>query len=205
MTTGPKYKICKRLGAAIFEKCQTNKYAIALSRRKSARGGRGRPKSLSDYGRQMLEKQKMRLMYGLRERQFANYIARASSKQGTATNEALYAAIESRLDNVVYRLGIAHTRALARQLVSHGHITVNGRKVTIPSYALSKGDCVGIREQSRGRTIFVGLQERLTEYTSPAWLSRDLKVLSGTVVGSPVYATGELLFDIQEIIEFYSR
>ena len=124
MIIGPKYKICKRLGGAVFEKCQTQKFTLAEARKKTTKSQGKRPNAMSDYKRQLLEKQKMRYTYGLSERQLSGYVAQSVEKSAHP-GDALMLRLESRLDNVVYRLGLAKTRRLARQMVSHGHILVN--------------------------------------------------------------------------------
>ncbi|PCI30096.1 30S ribosomal protein S4 [Candidatus Wolfebacteria bacterium] len=202
MITGPKYKIAKRLGAPVFEKTQTPKFALSKNR-----GGKRtkRRKQLSEYGRQLMEKQKMRYVYGLYEKQFSNYIAKATSKKGVVPSEMLYQDVELRLDNIVFRMGLAHTRALARQLSSHGHITVNGRKVTIPSYALKVGDKIAVREGSKEKKVFEGLVDKLANTTPVTWVKFDPKTLSGEVQGMPKQGEEELLFDITSVLEYYSR
>ena len=202
MKTGPKYKIARRLGASIFEKTQTQKFALSESRKGRRRTGK-RPRALSEYGRQLIEKQKVRYTYLLREGQFSRYVNKALSSQGSNNAELLYKMLESRLDNAVYRLGFANTRGLARQLVSHGHMTVNGRKVTIPSYRLSKGDKAAVRMESRNKSVFSGLAERLKDHNPPAWLRLD--GFQGEVVGEPKAEAGELQFDLTSVIEYYSR
>ncbi len=211
MITGPKYKICRRLGEKVFAKCQTTKFATsgsAVGAKGGKGGGRGgsggRPKSLTDYGRQLLEKQKARYAYGVGERQFSNYVkaSRASSGQSSPT-ERLYQAMESRLDNVVYRAGFAISRAFARQMVSHGHITVDGRRLNIPSYQVRPGQIVAIKEASRGKGMYTTLAERLKEYRLPEWLSAE-KEAAVKVSRLPIQ-TPEMGLDFGPIIEFYSR
>lgn len=161
--------------------------------------------SVSEFGAQLREKQKVRHTYGLRERQFSNYVKEASSKRGSNPVDRLFANLESRLDNVVYRMGFARTRSIARQIVSHGHITVGGRRVTIPSYRVKPGDVISVREGSRGSALFQGLAERLTEQQTPVWANVDPSRLSGTVVSSPRFSEGEAIFNFASVIEFYSR
>lgn len=204
MIVGAKYKICKRLGSGVFEKCQTQKFVLSEARTAKSKTGKRRG-SLSEYGGELLEKQKARFMYGLSERQFGNYVNAAVERRGADSVEGLLSSLESRLDNVVYRLGFAKTRRQARQLVSHGHITVNGRKVTVPSYGVEAGDKIGVREGSKARTFFVDLSERLSEVSTPSWLSVDPKRLEGSVVKAPEISAGELVFDPKIIIQFYSR
>ncbi len=202
MIIGPKYKIAKRLGAAIFEKTQTQKFALSEAR--SARNkkvGRG---AMSDYKKQLLEKQKMRFGYGISEKQLSRYV-RESFAQGHQPIGALIGRLESRLDNVVYRLGLAKTRRLARQLVSHGHICVNGRRLNIPSHIVRIGETVSVREQSKQSPLFVTLGETLAQYTAPHWLSLNAKTLSGEKKAEPTYEPSETLFDPQQVLEYYSR
>src|SRR3989344_7937940 len=161
MLIGPKYKICKRLGGGVFEKCQTQKFALAEGRRKDRREGGGR-RNLSDYGRQLLEMQRIRFMYGLGERQLYSYVKKSREGATADPMAPLYQRLELRLDNVVYRLGFAHTRRLARQMVAHGHIRVNGHRMTIPSHTVRVGDSIAVREGSQSGTLFTSVRERLT-------------------------------------------
>jgi small subunit ribosomal protein S4 len=203
MKIGPRYKICRRLGDRVFGKCQTTKFTVSGTAKKvtSKRGKRGP----SEYGQQLLEKQKARMTYGLMERQFANYIKKARTIKGGKPIEELYKMLETRLDNVVYRLGLAPTRLAARQMVSHGHITVNGRKVTIPSFTVSKNDLVRIRPGSRDNGKFSELAERLKTLTTPDWLIYDLEKNEGLVKGEPILGGNEVNLNFGVILEFYSR
>lgn len=205
MKTGPKYKIARRLGAPIFEKTQTQKYALRES--KKSRQMKRRPRARTQFAIQMAEKQKARLMYGVTERQFSNYVSKAMEVKGAKPTQELYARLESRLDNAVARIGFASTRRFARQVVSHGHITVNGRKVTIPSYHVSEGDVIAFREGSRDTVLANEAKERVTEGGNiPAWLTFDMKKMSAEVKGTPsVESAQDVLFDLDAIIEFYSR
>lgn len=199
-----KYKICKRLGAGVFEKCQTQKFALAKERG-ALRAGKGkRRRTVSGYGTQLLEKQKARYSYGLSERQFRNYVLAAVEKRGADSVRTLIGNLESRLDNVVYRLGFAKTRRMARQLVSHGHIMVNGRRVTIPSYATKTGDVVSVRKESSASPLFASLGEE-PGASSPSWLTVDASKKEGVVKQAPAVDTGELLFDPVVVLQFYSR
>lgn len=202
MIIGPKYKIAKRLGAAIFEKTQTQKFALSEAR--SARNKKTGRNTMSDYKKQLIEKQKMRFGYGISEKQLSRYV-RESFAQGHQPIGVLIGRLESRLDNVVYRLGLAKTRRLARQLVSHGHICVNGRRLNIPSHIVKIGDTVSVREQSKQSPLFVTLDETLTQYTAPHWLSLNAKTLSGEKKAEPTYEPSETLFDPQQVLEYYSR
>jgi small subunit ribosomal protein S4 len=203
MIIGPKYKIAKRLGAAVFEKTQTQKFALSEAR--SARNKvRGRGGMMSDYKKQLLEKQKMRFLYGISEKQLSNYV-RESLEEGHQPVLRLNERLESRLDNVVYRLGFAKTRRLARQIVSHGHIQVNGRRFNIPSHRVKIGDVISVREQSKPSALFVVLSESLASHTLPAWLTLDIKNLKGEKKAEPTYDPAETIFDTQLVFEYYSR
>lgn len=201
MKIGPKFKIAKRLGAPIFEKTQTQKFALSQARggREVKRGGQ-----MSDYKRQLIEKQKMRFSYAITEKQLRRYVdeAIASGHQPVAH---LMERLESRLDNTAYRLGFAKTRLMARQMVSHGHIVVNGKRLTIPSHKVRKGDVITVREGSKTSGLFVALGEKHEGAAVPTWLSLDIKKLTATVVGAPVYNPAETLFDPDQVMEYYSR
>ena len=201
MKTGPKYKIAKRLGAPIYEKTQTQKFAVS-----EARGGRSRKRfsKPSDYKRQLLEKQKMRLTYGLSEKQFRRYVNIAVEKSDNPITY-LVKKLESRLDNVVYRLGLAKTRRLARQIVTHGHITVNGRKLNVPSHTVQIDDVVAVREGSRENGLYVNFAETYESGHLPTWLKFDAKKLAGSVIADPIYQPSESYFDPAQVLEFYSR
>jgi small subunit ribosomal protein S4 len=202
MKTVQKYKICRRLGPGVFEKCQTAKFAVSEARH--AKSGKGKkPKALSDYGLQFIEKQKVRFMYGISEKQLSNYIKEAVAHKGTPATEYLFELIETRLDNVVYRLGLAHTRRLSRQMVSHGHITVNGKKITAASYRVKAKDIIAVREGSKKSTLFADMAKKLKEYTLPNWLKFNVDTLSGVVEGKPKNVEGYL--DLNTVLEFYSR
>jgi small subunit ribosomal protein S4 len=202
MKIGPKYKIARRLGAPIFEKTQGPKYALSLARKEKVRT-KGRVKPKSEFGLQLIEKQKTRLTYGLTEKQFRSYVDKSL---GTARPvEKLFSLLESRLDNVLYRAGFARTRQQARQAASHGHVVVNGRKVTIPSIILKEKDVVGLRAGSAGSALFADVAERMKTTTVPNWLTVDPVKRSAEVVGKPEYNPAENLFDLGVVIEFYNR
>lgn len=199
MQQGPKYKICRRLGPGVFDKCQTPKFVASQAKK----GMKKKGKQLSDYGVQMLEKQRVRFSYGISERQFRNYVDKAIETKGATAAVTLFEKLEMRLDNAVYRLGLASTRALARQMVSHGHFTVNGKRTKVPSHALVIGDTVAVREGSRGKALFLDLDKRLKQYTTPTWLSFDISKMEGKVLEKPKQTT-EIL-NIPAVLEFYSR
>ena len=202
MIIGPKYKIAKRLGAAIFEKTQTQKFALSEAR--TSRTKSRRPGSMSDYKRQLIEKQKMRFTYGVSERQLVRYVHEAFEKSHQPITQ-LIQRLESRLDNVVYRLGIAKSRRLARQMVSHGHIIVNGRRINIPSHKVRIGDVISVREASKQSPLFTGLLEDISDVPVPEWLSFDLKALQGEKKAEPVFKPTESQFDPALVLEYYSR
>lgn len=202
MIIGPRYKIAKRLGAPVFEKTQTQKFAV--SEAKSARKKTGRPGGISDYKRQHTEKQKMRFVYGITEKQLRRYIDEALERN-TQPIQELVGRLEARLDNVVHRLGFAKTRRLARQIVAHGHITVNGRRLNIPSYKVTIGDSIAVREGSKQSPLFTEIAESLATHTPKSWLTLDSKKLEGTMKSSPTFEPAEVLFDPQQVLEFYSR
>lgn len=203
MSNIKKYKIARRLGSGVYEKTQSQKFMLSEQKRFQSRSGR--PKRPTDYGMSLIQKQRVRFAYGVSEKQFRNYVdkAQASAKNGAAPADTLFKTIESRLDNVVYRSGIAHTRGLARQLTTHGHITVNGKKIDVPSYLVKKGDIISIREGSRSRTIFTDIVNQLESHKAPAWLKVDPKKITITV--SAEAQNPEPFFNFQAVIEFYSR
>lgn len=199
MISKPKYKMCRRLGAGVYEKCQTQKFVASESRNKKEK----RRKAPSIYSSQMLEKQKVRFSYGINEHQLQRYVAMAQHQKVSSVSEKLYELLETRLDNVVYRLGWAPTRALARQMCSHGHILVNGKRLKVPSHIVSVNDTITPREGSRGSVLFTELPTRLKNYNLPTWLKADAGELKGIVSGIPKNVDGYL--DLNTVLEFYSR
>lgn len=210
MIIDKKCKRCRRAGEKLFlkgEKCFTPKCTFE---RKSYPPGmplsaRKHRSMMSEYGMQLKEKQKVRNIYRLSEKQFATYVKKAGAVHGVPPAHQLFENLETRLDNVAFRLGFAHSRALARQIVTHGHLTVNGRRVDIPSYHLKQGDVVGIRPQSMKSPLFQELSEKLQKQSAPAWLKLDAKKLEGTVDGKPALDMSDMTHNLTSIIEFYSR
>ncbi|TSC85937.1 MAG: SSU ribosomal protein S4P [Parcubacteria group bacterium Gr01-1014_8] len=195
-----KYKIGKRLGPAVFEQCQTQKFALSEARtvKKQKRGGG------SDYGRQLIEKQRVRYTYGLTEKSLSNYAKKAYENENPSL--ALHRALEERLDSVVYRAGFALTRRAGRQMVSHGHITVNGIRTMVPSHRLKKGDVFAVREGSRKSALFAHLGNPETASRPiPAWLSVDVSLMKGEITGEAQYSPTESALDYPSVFEFYSR
>lgn len=189
----------------VFPQCQSPRYTSTLTK-EGARGGRkGRPKQKSEYGTQFQEKQKSKFTYGVTERQFVNYVnAARSSKKGNPAN-MLCQSLETRLDNVIYRLGIATSRSFARQIVSHGHILVNGRRLNTPSYSVKVGDKVSIRKVSQKSPLFADLKGKLKDFKFPKWLKFDLDNLEAEVVYLPELADGDQTLNLNVVVEFYSR
>jgi small subunit ribosomal protein S4 len=200
-----KYKVCRRLGSEVFDKCQNQKYILSESKRKNSTKKGGRRRNLSLYNIQLLEKQKVRVSYGLSEKQFRKYIDIAIAKKGSSSVDELYKLLETRLDNIVYRLNLAPSRAQARQMVSHGHFVINGKRVKIPSYQITQKDHIVVREGSINKKIFSDLNENKIEIQSiPNWLSFDLKKKEAQIVNMPKHDS-TTLFNLNSVIEFYSR
>lgn len=198
--TGPRVRISRRFGVPIFG---PTKY---LERRNYGPGVHG-PKSrrkTTDYGLGLLEKQKLRYYYGLMERQFRGVYEKALRRRGV-TGEQMLQILETRLDNVVFHLGFANTRAAARQLVSHGHVQVNGKKVSIPSYALRVNDTVEVRDNSRSRQLASKNLESATSRAVPDWLSLSRDAFKGVVMRIPTRAEIQPIANEQSVVEFYSR
>lgn len=204
---GAKCKLCRREGEKLMlkgDRCNTPK--CALTKRNYPPGmhgpkGRGRQ---SGYSTQLREKQKAKRIYNLLEKQFALSFKRAIKQKGD-TGENLMKILETRLDNVVYRLGMAPSRAQARTLVSHGHFQVNGKKVNIPSFNVKTGDIVKIKKSSQTSKQFSGLAEKLKTVEIPGWLNLDVKDLSAKVLGQPSKENFESKVNTQMIVEFYSK
>jgi small subunit ribosomal protein S4 len=206
MKVGPKYKIARRLGPSVFEKTMSQKFALAQERTERNRGRGRRGRGPTEYGKQLLEKQKVRMTYGISEKQFSGYVKEAMASHGAIPADVLHRALELRLDNVVYRLGLAPTRRAARQMVSHGHITVNGRKTTIPSRRIYVGkDRIGVREGSKNRAYFEGFEGRFMDRTLPSWLSFNPKSMEGGVQEIPTTDSASPAGDLAAVLSFYSR
>jgi len=201
-------KLCRREGQKLFlkgDRCLGPKCAIES--RSFPPGIHGRRATFrrkqSDFGMQLREKQKARRVYGVMEKQFRRYFKEASRRKGL-TGAILLSILESRLDNVVYRLGFADSRSQARQLVRHGHFDVNGRKTDIPSYLVNSGDVISVRSVSRSKGYFKE-RAQVMQGNAPAWLSLNLAEMSGSVVGEPSREDVEIPLNEQLIVEYYSR
>ena len=207
---GPVCKLCRREGEKLFlkgQRCFTPK--CAFERRGYPPGEHGksaqfRRRRESDFNRQLRAKQKARHIYGILERQFRRYYEVSLQRRGL-TGLNLLQILEARLDNIVYRLGYADSRAQARLLVTHGHFSVNGRRTDVPSMLVEPGDEVAVREESRSRTYFKNLSDFAEEKTVPDWLDRELRNLSGKVIRLPERAEIDGNLNEQLIVEYYSR
>lgn len=206
--TGPACRQCRRLGEKLMlkgERCTTQK--CALERRRMPPGQQRvqrRRRRMSDRGLQLMEKQKARRTYGVLERQFRGHFTEAERMPGI-TGENLLQILETRLDNVVYRLGFAESRRQARQVVRHGHITVNGRRTDIPSYRVKPGDVIAFAQGSVDTTYYKMMVERIGERIIPDWLSLDRERLAGHVIALPRREDTDIKLDDKSIVEYYSR
>ncbi len=207
MIIDSKCKKCRRAGQKLFlkgERCFSQKCAMIRKPYIPGLHGKARRRGLSEYGQQLIEKQKVRHVYGISEKQFKNYFKEIVDQKGNK-EELLVSKLESRLDNIVFRLGWAQSRALARQLVNHGHISVNQRKVDIPSYQVKKEAFIQIKEKSKKLAPFRDLKTILKKYEVPVWLSLDKQKLIGKIIDQPKIADIGKVGEIGMIIEYYSR
>ena len=195
-------KKCRRLG---YKVCDSAKCAMVRKPYPPGQHGKTANRRPTEFGSQLAEKQKIRMIYGIREKQFKRYFDLASKKRGV-TPEIMVELLERRLDNVVFRLGLAPTRSAARQLVSHGHILVNGHKANSPSFSVKTGDAVDIKESSKTKKIFANTRTILKKFQVPKWLEIDKDKLSSKVVSLPdKEITSGIPVDISKVLEFYSR
>ena len=204
--TGPVCRLCRREGTKLFlkgERCMSGK--CALDRRSTAPGQHGAAnKKVREYGMQLREKQKTRRYYGVLEKQFLNYYAEAERKTGM-TGENLLALLERRLDNVVYRMGMAESRRAARQMVLHAHFTLNGKKVDIPSISVKVGDVIAVKESSRDLAVIKALLENLASKITPKWLEVNKENGTAKVIALPAREDIDFDFNEQLIVELYSK
>lgn len=203
MILGAKFKICRRLGSGVYDKCQSQKYMLSEARHSKVGKNQKKPKQLTDYGIQLIAKQRIRFTYGVTEKQFVNYVRKAEAVQGGKPGDKLAELLESRLDNIVYRLGLASSRRHARQMVSHGHFVVNGKRTTVPSQAISQKDTVLVRESSKTSLLFQEISKKVNVQNLPNWLSFDEKTMTAKLTGRP--KTEDAFLDFHGVIEFYSR
>lgn len=202
-----KCKLCRRRGEKLFlkgERCFTTKCAIVKRNfPPGAHGPKGAGK-ITDYGKQLREKQTAKRFYGLREKQFVNYIKRAMKKREN-TADMIIRFLESRLDNAVYRLGLAKSRAAARQMVSHGFITINGKKLDIPSYQVLPKDVISVNPTKVNKKLVEQIKERIKSAEAPAWMHFEKDKLEARVLEFPKLKESERGFDVKAVVEYYSR
>lgn len=204
--TGPVCRLCRREGEKLYlkgDKCYTDKCPVQRRAYAPGQHGQGR-KKVSEYGLQLRMKQRLRRIYGVGERQLENYYEEAAHKRGI-TGEILIQTLECRLDNLVHRLGVGASRAQARQLVMHGHITVNGKKVDIPSYQVKPDDVIAVRESSRNLDVIKANVEDASGRAVPEWLEFDAEKLEGVVKAVPAREDINIPVEEHLIVEFYSR
>lgn len=205
--TGPSCKLCRREGQKLFlkgDRCYTDKCAVIRRAYAPGQHGQNVRFKAKEYGLQLREKQKARRFYGVLESQFENYFDMAAKKKGM-TGENLLSILESRLDNVVYRLGFAMSRAESRQLIRHSHFLVNGKKVNIPSYLVKPGDAVTLRENSRSSEKFKAVLEANSAKPMPQWLEMNAEAFEGKVISAPAREDIDLPIEEHLIVELYSK
>ena len=199
---GPKNKIARRFGVNLGLKTNSAKVARRIKQAPGQHGAKRR-RSSSTFGKQLNEKQKAKFVYGIREKQFSKYVKEASKKEGDS-GVNLQRVLELRLDNVIYRLGFADTRAQARQFVSHSMFIVNGKKMNIPSHILKVGDIIELRANKQKKKIFENVEEKLSNHELQSWLSIDPSKKQGKVLNLPTEKDYDKIFDVKFIIEYYS-
>ena len=205
--TGPRCKHCRREGQQLFlkgDKCLTEKCPVKKRPYPPGERGQRRGRKVSDFGQQLREKQRTRRIYGVLERQFRHEFEIAERQQGP-TGENLLRILETRLDNVVYRLGLGDSRQQARQVVTHGHFNLNGRKTDIPSALVKPGDIISVRTESRQSEYFQTFAEKLARHDTPPWLALDAANMTGRVVRLPLREEVDMQINEPLIVEFYSR
>ncbi|PIU98511.1 30S ribosomal protein S4 [Candidatus Wolfebacteria bacterium CG03_land_8_20_14_0_80_40_12] len=198
-------KLERSLGAKLFlkaERCNSPKCAMIRRPQRPGIHGKKRQRAKTEYGQQLLEKQRIRASYGLKERQLTRIVGKAIKKIGSAT-ESLIKILECQLSNAIFRLGMAPSRTVARQLISHGHFLVNSKKVTISSYAVKVGDVISIKPSSAELLIFKGLSDKIRKNETPEWLTFDEKKLEGRIKSLPQNV--EMPFDINLVVDYYSK
>lgn len=208
MINDKKCSTCRRAGEKLFlkgEKCFTPKCIFVKKPYTPGRidADRKHRSTVTEYGLQLKEKQKVRNIYGVSEKQFRNYIIAVTEKKGISPTEALYEALERRLDNIVFRMGLAKSRSHARQFVAHGHILVNGRRLNVPSHTVRLGDVISVREGSKTSPAFVEAFKKLSDKNVPTWITLNSEMSEAKIKSKP---KGEQLpFNLTSVIEFYSR
>lgn len=200
-----KEKTERKLGTKLFLKahrCNSPKCVMARRPNRPGINGQARRRAISEFGQQLMEKQKIKAVYGLRETQMRNVFKSASKNPGV-TGDMIVQLLERRLDNAVFRLGFAPSRSVARQLVGHGHILVNNRKVSIPSFLVKVGDKISIRPQSKNNGSLKDLLENIKKFNAPIWFRLDADKAEGEVVSLP--KDSEISFDVNMVVDFYSK
>lgn len=205
-----KCKICRRAGQKLFlkgEKCLTPKCPMVKKPYPPGKKGKRRLSPLSEYGKELREKQKLKNWYGLRETQLKNYVKNVFKKRGRVEDVGteLIKKLETRLDNVIFKFGFSNSRSQAKQLISHGYFLVNGKKIDIPSYQVKKEDKISIQPQKLKKKIFQNLTTTLKKYQPPSWLQLDREKLEGKVIGYPTLEEVAPPAELSSIFEFYSR
>ena len=206
--TGPVCKLCRRENTKLFlkgDKCMSEKCPMNDPKVKIPGPHGDRRRKLTEYGTQLREKQKTKRYYGVMERQFANYFEMATKVKGLTTGEALLQILERRLDNVVYRLGFAMSRAEAKQLGNHGHFTVNGKKVNIPSYLVKEGDVIAMTDKSKDSDKIKGVLEANSAKPVVKWIEKDSENVKGKIVALPTVEDIDLPIEVHLIVELYSK
>lgn len=205
--TGPKEKLSRKIGENLGLKAERSfspKSAFLKKPYRPGMHGKSRRRALSEFGTQLIEKQKIKFTYGITERQLKKYFDKAKKQKGI-TGNLLLSMLEKRLDNTLFRAGLAPSRIASRQLASHGHFLVNGKKVTIPSLGLKAGDVVAIRPQSKNKSMFVALSEKLKKHEVPSWIMLDKKSWEVTIKAKPNLNDLPKNFNMSTIIAYYSR
>lgn len=214
MEKKPQCRICRRAGKKLFlkgEKCNSQKCPLIKKPYPPGNKKKRRIGGFSEYAKELQEKQKLKNWYGLNEKQLKKYVQEVleKSRKGSAkiqdATESLVQKLELRLDNVVYQMGIARSRRSARQMVSHGHFSVNSRAVNIPSYSLKKGDKISVKTNSMQKPFFKDLSAKIKKYQPPAWLKLNLENLEAEIIGMPSVEMAALPLDITSVFEFYSK
>ncbi len=201
----PKCKICRRAGQKLFlkgERCLTSK--CPMLRKPYPPGAHQRHQKLTEYGKQLMEKQKAKRTYGILEKQFRTYVKRAVAKKGD-NRENLFRILERRLDNVIFQCGIASSRDMARQIVKHQHLLVNGRRVDVPSFRVKKGDQISFNDKFRKTAFFDKNKSSFGKKAVPGWISFDPEKLEIKIIDSPLFEEVNLLESLGTVIDFYSR
>lgn len=204
----PKCKLCRRQAEKLFlkgDRCYSQKCAVVKKPYPPGTHGKSRRRPLSEFGKQLQEKQRLRRLFGLSETQFSKYVREALKKKSGDKSEHLVRILESRLDNVVYRLGLAKSRNQARQIVGHGHVLVNGKRVNIPSFSVKPKQVVALKPKFLGSTLIESQKMVIKKHNTPSWLDLNRETFEGTVIRVPEQSDLEDLGRVQSILEFYSR